>query len=179
MTILVQFYVQLRDIVGVPETDIDVPPGSTVGDLLEQIYSQTPPLRVHDKTILIGAGVEFVDRNYKPTPDEELAIMPPVQADNKLSGQFTDRSGRVAATSSGGITARDLSWARRRTLPARSHRVRVGGKELDLYPCLHGATVRSRAGSVRIGRSRWFKICDTKKSCLSKLHFLFIAHCAH
>jgi molybdopterin converting factor small subunit len=28
---------------------------------------------------LIGAGLEFIDRNYKPNPGEEIAIMPPVQ----------------------------------------------------------------------------------------------------
>jgi molybdopterin converting factor small subunit len=40
---------------------------------------QRPALRRHDKSILIGAGLEFVDRNYKLKPDEEIAIMPPVQ----------------------------------------------------------------------------------------------------
>ena len=33
----------------------------------------------HDKSILVGAGLEFVDRNYKLNPGEEIAIMPPVQ----------------------------------------------------------------------------------------------------
>jgi len=28
---------------------------------------------------LIGAGVEFVDRNYKLCPGDEISIMPPVQ----------------------------------------------------------------------------------------------------
>jgi molybdopterin converting factor small subunit len=50
-----------------------------VRDLLEEIYAQQPPLRSHDKSILIGAGVEFVDRNYELKPNEEIAIMPPVQ----------------------------------------------------------------------------------------------------
>ena len=38
-----------------------------------------PALRAHDKSILIGAGLEFVDRNYTLNPGEEIAIMPPVQ----------------------------------------------------------------------------------------------------
>lgn len=79
MKVRVQFYAQLRDLVGIHELDIDVAEGSTIHDLLEQIYSQQPKLRSNDKSILIGAGLEFVDRNYKIKPDEEISIMPPVQ----------------------------------------------------------------------------------------------------
>jgi molybdopterin converting factor small subunit len=79
MKIHVQFYAQLRDLVGMRELDLDVAEGATVRDLLKEIYAQQPALRSHDKSILIGAGVEFVDRNYELKPNEEIAIMPPVQ----------------------------------------------------------------------------------------------------
>ena len=79
MKIHVQFYAQLRDLVGMRELDLDVTEGATVRDVLEEIYAQQPALRSHDKSILIGAGVEFVDRNYELKPNEEIAIMPPVQ----------------------------------------------------------------------------------------------------
>ncbi len=79
MKIHVQFYAQLRDLVGMRELDLDLAEGATVNDLLEKIYAQQPALRLHDKSILIGAGMEFVDRNYELKPNEEIAIMPPVQ----------------------------------------------------------------------------------------------------
>ena len=79
MKVRVQFYAQLRDLTGLRESDVDLPEGATVRDLLEKIYSQQPALRVHDKSILIGAGVEFVDRAYKLKSGEEISIMPPVQ----------------------------------------------------------------------------------------------------
>jgi MoaD family protein len=79
MKIRVQFFAQLRDLAGKHEMDVDLPPGSTVRDLLENIYKLRPALRAHDKTILVGAGVEFVGRDYKLRADEEIAIMPPVQ----------------------------------------------------------------------------------------------------
>ena len=79
MKVRVQFYAQLRDLAGEHEMDVDLPPGSTVRDLLEKIYTLKPPLRRHDKTILVGAGVEFVDRDYDLKAGEEIAIMPPVQ----------------------------------------------------------------------------------------------------
>ena len=79
MNIHVHFYAQLRDLIGVRELDVDLAEGSTVRDLLEKIYAHQSALRSHDKSILIGAGVEFVDRNYRLKPGEEIAIMPPVQ----------------------------------------------------------------------------------------------------
>jgi MoaD family protein len=75
----VQFYAQLRELVGVHELELEFPPGATVRDLLDQVYVQRPALRGHDKSILIGAGLEFVDRNYKLKSGEEISIMPPVQ----------------------------------------------------------------------------------------------------
>jgi molybdopterin converting factor small subunit len=79
MKVRIQFYAQLRDLVSAAESDVDLPEASTVRDLLEEIYAQQPSLRVHDKSILIGAGLEFVDRSYQLKQDEEISIMPPVQ----------------------------------------------------------------------------------------------------
>ena len=79
MKVRVQFYAQLRELVGIDELDLEIPDGATVRELLEKIYAQKPALRAHDKSILIGAGLEFVNRNYKLNPGEEIAIMPPVQ----------------------------------------------------------------------------------------------------
>lgn len=79
MNVRVQFYAQLRELIGVEELHLEFPEGATVRELLEEIYARQPALRTHDKSILIGAGLEFVDRNYKLNPREEIAIMPPVQ----------------------------------------------------------------------------------------------------
>jgi molybdopterin converting factor small subunit len=79
MNVRVQFYAQLRELIGIHELQLEVPQGSTVRELLERIYAQKPGLRAHDKSILVGAGLEFVDRDYRVKPGEEIAIMPPVQ----------------------------------------------------------------------------------------------------
>ena len=79
MKVRAQFYAQLRDVVGSREIDVDLTEGATVGDLLEQIYAQQPKLRPHDKSVLVGAGLEFVERNYKLKLGDEISIMPPVQ----------------------------------------------------------------------------------------------------
>ena len=79
MKVRVQFYSQLRDLAGVAELNVDLAERSTVRELLENIYEQKPALRSHDKSILVSAGVEFVDRDYVIQPGDEISIMPPVQ----------------------------------------------------------------------------------------------------
>ena len=79
MKVRVKFYAQLHDLIGIHELELELRQGATVRQLLDEVYAQQPALRAHDKSILVGAGVEFVDRNYKLNPREEIAIMPPVQ----------------------------------------------------------------------------------------------------
>jgi len=79
MKVRAQFYAQLRELVGNHELEVELRQDATVSELLEKVYAQKPSLRGHDKSILVGAGLEFVDRNYKLKPGEEIAIMPPVQ----------------------------------------------------------------------------------------------------
>jgi molybdopterin synthase sulfur carrier subunit len=75
----VRFFAQLRDLIGSDTLDVDLTNGATVSDLLEQIYKRFPALRSHDKSILVAAGLEFVDRNYKLKSGDEISVMPPVQ----------------------------------------------------------------------------------------------------
>ena len=79
MKVRAQFFAQLRDVAGVSEETVELPDGATTADLLAKIYERAPALRRWDRNILLGAGVEFVGRNYALQPDETIAIMPPVQ----------------------------------------------------------------------------------------------------
>jgi len=75
----VQFFSRLRDLAGASECELHVPEGSTVADLLSLLYAATPTLRDWDKSILVGAGIEFVSRDYVLKPGDRISIMPPVQ----------------------------------------------------------------------------------------------------
>ncbi|HVF70670.1 MAG TPA: MoaD/ThiS family protein [Chthoniobacterales bacterium] len=79
MTVRVQFFSRLRNVVGNSEIDLDVPDQATVTGLLETLYLNTPALRDWDKSILVASGVEFVGRDYVVQPNDEISIMPPVQ----------------------------------------------------------------------------------------------------
>jgi len=79
MKVRVHVYAQLSDLAGMREQDFELAEGATVRDLLDQIYAKQPALLPHDKSILIGAGVDVVDRGHKLKPGEEIWIMRQVQ----------------------------------------------------------------------------------------------------
>ena len=79
MKVHVQFFSRLRDLTGTSSTELEVPGETRAADLLELLYSKTPALRDWDKSILVAAGVEFVERDYALQPGDEISIMPPVQ----------------------------------------------------------------------------------------------------
>ncbi len=79
MKIPVQFFAQLRDLTEVASTTVELAEGSNISALLNELYVRYPKLRTWNKNILVGAGVEFVERNYVVNNGDEIAIMPPVQ----------------------------------------------------------------------------------------------------
>ena len=79
MRITVQFFSQLKEIVGADELALDIPDGSTVADLLARLYERFSRLEKWDPSILLGIGVNFVGRDHVIRPNDQIAIMPPVQ----------------------------------------------------------------------------------------------------
>ena len=79
MKVRVQFFSHLKDIVGASELEVDVAEGTTTDGLLAELYARHPRLRDWNSSILLGAGVEFVDRDYLVKAGDDIAIMPPVQ----------------------------------------------------------------------------------------------------
>ena len=79
MRLKVQFFSQLREIVGGSEVTLDLSAGATVADLLAKLFQLYPALQAWDRNLLIAAGVEFVGRDFVIQPNEDIAVMPPVQ----------------------------------------------------------------------------------------------------
>jgi molybdopterin converting factor small subunit len=79
MRLSVQFFSQVKEIVGADEAALDLPAGTTVADLLAQLYERFSKLEKWDSSILVGVGVDFVERDHVLQPDDQIAIMPPVQ----------------------------------------------------------------------------------------------------
>ncbi|HMJ06616.1 MAG TPA: MoaD/ThiS family protein [Chthoniobacterales bacterium] len=79
MKVRVQFFSHLKEIVGTAQMEEEITGDVSVRALLENLYARYPKLREWDKSILVGAGVEFVERDYALKAGDEIAIMPPVQ----------------------------------------------------------------------------------------------------
>lgn len=79
MKVRLQFFSRLRDVAGRSELELELPHETRVADLLGILYERIPALRDWDKSILVGAGLEFVARDYVLQPNDDISIMPPVQ----------------------------------------------------------------------------------------------------
>lgn len=79
MRVAVQYFSQLKDIAGRAEETVELAEGATSGDLLAQLCQAHPGLAQWDRQILLGVGVEFVERDHRLQPHDQVAIMPPVQ----------------------------------------------------------------------------------------------------
>lgn len=79
MKVRVLFFSHLKELARTDELTMDIRDGARVSDLIGELYGQFPKLREWDDSILVGAGVEFVERDHLLQPNEEISIMPPVQ----------------------------------------------------------------------------------------------------
>ena len=84
MQITVQFFSQLRDLVGASELPVELPEDSRIADLLAQLYRQYPALEKWDANLPehyrgAPALVDFVGREHVLRPNDQIALMPPVQ----------------------------------------------------------------------------------------------------
>jgi molybdopterin converting factor small subunit len=79
MRVSVQYFSQLKEIAGCAEEPVELADGATVAELLAELYRRHAALEKWDRNLLVGVGLEFVERETVLQPDEEVAIMPPVQ----------------------------------------------------------------------------------------------------
>ena len=79
MRLRVQLFSRLKDAAGKDHVDLVLNEGATVRDLLAELFAQFPQLKPWEQSILVGAGVEFVDHDHVLREGEEISIMPPVQ----------------------------------------------------------------------------------------------------
>lgn len=79
MRVHVQFYSYFKELTGASEVEEEVPPGSTLGDLLRQLHERFPRLRDMARSTLVAVGVEYQPADYRLQAGDEVALFPPVQ----------------------------------------------------------------------------------------------------
>jgi molybdopterin converting factor subunit 1 len=78
MKVRVRCFAAAREIVGSGELLIDVPDGSTLCQLFEQIRRQFPTLQGLAGSLLFAVNREFAPLDKRLAPDDEVALIPPV-----------------------------------------------------------------------------------------------------
>lgn len=79
MTVRVLFFSVLKDITSTDEAPIECPAGSTMAELLDQLYHRWPNLRDWDRSLLLALDQTYVKRDAELHDGAEVALMPPVQ----------------------------------------------------------------------------------------------------
>ena len=79
MQISTRFYSYYKDLVGVDELALDLPDGSTLGDLLEAVFEKHPKLREMRQSTLKAVGVEYQKEDYVLRKGDQVSLFPPVQ----------------------------------------------------------------------------------------------------
>ena len=79
MKVNVLFFSVLKDITGADELPWESAAGSTVGDLLNQMYEKWPKLKDWDGSMLLAVDQVYAKRDEALHEGAEVAVMPPVQ----------------------------------------------------------------------------------------------------
>ena len=72
------FFASIADIVGARQLDVEIPSGSTVGDLLSELEGQYPRLAGYKSILLTSVNEEYAKPETTIADGDEVAIFPPV-----------------------------------------------------------------------------------------------------
>lgn len=79
MQIHVSFHSYFKDLTGCADTKVEMPPESSIADLLGVLYERYPKLVAMQRSTLIAVGVEYQGREYLLKDSDEVSMFPPVQ----------------------------------------------------------------------------------------------------
>ena len=78
MNVRVRCFAAVREIVGVGELVVDLPEGSTLNELLDQIRCQFPRLEGLTGSLLFSVNQEYASSDKRLAAGDEVAFVPPV-----------------------------------------------------------------------------------------------------
>lgn len=78
MKVKTKFFAAIKDIVGTSEVELELPSGTTAGDLFQRYCQQHPPLSRYAHNTMISVNLEFVPPETRLHEGDEIAFIPPV-----------------------------------------------------------------------------------------------------
>lgn len=79
MKVKVMFHSYFRELAGQSEMRVELPDGSTLGELISRVYQAAPKIRPLERSMLKAVGVEYQDASYILREGDEVSLFPPVQ----------------------------------------------------------------------------------------------------
>ena len=78
MRVRVRCFAAVREIVGTGELVVDLPEGSTLAQLVDQVRAQFPRLEGLASSLLVSVNREYAAFDKGLAPGDEVALIPPV-----------------------------------------------------------------------------------------------------
>ncbi len=78
MKVRVRVFAALREILGKEEVEVELPEGTTIEGLWEQLVDDDDRLKPFTKSINFAINQDFVGKETELTRDDEVAFLPPV-----------------------------------------------------------------------------------------------------
>ena len=78
MKVKTKFFAAIKDIVGIPEVELELPDGTTAGDLFQRYCQQHIGLGRYANNTMISVNLEFVPPETHLHEGDEVAFIPPV-----------------------------------------------------------------------------------------------------
>ena len=79
MQVTVFFHSYFKELTGCGRTTEEMPVGSTLGDLYQQLIQRFPKLEAMQKSTLMAVGLDYQRRSYVLKDADEVSLFPPVQ----------------------------------------------------------------------------------------------------
>jgi molybdopterin converting factor small subunit len=79
MKISVMFHSYFRELTGCAKVEIEVPPGTSLFNLVRELQQRFPKLKPMEKSTLLAVGVEYQAGEYLLQEGDEVSLFPPVQ----------------------------------------------------------------------------------------------------
>ena len=78
IAVKVRFFAAPREAIGTGEIEVEIPTGSTVGDLIDLLTEEYPALRTYTRFISVAVNRGYVGMQNVLHDGDEVACLPPV-----------------------------------------------------------------------------------------------------